>query len=74
MKTKQCKRCEIGRAKLDEKYCGKCSSIVRAELQSSGYLTDTRMTYSSKETRGRSQRYGNSVGGSAEMGSDGDEP
>ena len=70
--TKPCKRCEIGRAKLDEKYCGKCASIVRAELQSSGYLTPHAARQPS-EQRARSQRYGNAVGGSAEMGSDGDE-
>ena len=71
--TKLCKRCEKGRAKQDEKYCGKCASIVRSEMKSSGYLTDTRTQYTLKETRGRSQRHSNTVGGSAEMGSDGDE-
>ena len=71
--TKPCKRCDIGRAKQDEKYCSKCASVVRAELQSSGYLTDTRTTYAPKETRGRSQRHSNTVGGSAELNSDGDE-
>ena len=71
--TKPCKRCEIGRAKQDEKFCGKCAAIVRSELQSSGYLTDTRTQYTPKERRGRSQRPSHTVGGSAEMGSDGDE-
>ena len=72
LKTKPCKRCEIGCAKLDERYCGKCRSIVLDELKSTGYLTPHAARQPS-EQRARSQRYGNAVGGSAEMGSDGDE-
>jgi hypothetical protein len=71
--TKPCKRCDIGRAKLDEKYCDRCRKIVVHEMQSSGYLTDANAARQPSEQRARSQRYGNSVGGSAEMGSDGDE-
>ena len=69
--TKQCKRCEIGRAKLDERFCPKCRDIVIKEMQIS-YLTPHAARQPS-EQRARSQRYGNAVGGSAEMGSDGDE-
>ena len=71
--TKPCKRCEKGRAAMGEKYCGKCASIVLAELQALGYLKDTRTPYTPKETRGRSQRHSNTAGGCAELNSDGDE-
>ena len=71
--TKSCKRCEIGRAKLDERFCPRCRESVLKEMQVS-YLTDANAIRRPSEQRARSQRYGNSVGGSAEMGSDGDEP
>jgi len=71
--TKPCKRCEIGRAKQDERFCDRCREIVQKEMQSTGYLTDANAGRQPSEQRARSQRYGNAVGGSAEMGSDGDE-
>jgi hypothetical protein len=74
MKTKPCNRCNIGRAKLDERFCPRCREIVQKEMATSGYLTDANAIRRPSEQRARSQRYGNSVGGSAEMGSDGDEP
>jgi hypothetical protein len=69
--TKPCKRCEIGRAKLDERFCPRCRDIVLAEMRQS-FLQDTYQPRQPLETRGRSQRYGNAVGGSAELNSDGD--
>lgn len=69
--TKPCKRCEIGRAKLDERFCPRCRDIVLKEMQAK-YLQDTYQPKQQYEKRGRSQRYGNAVGGSAELGSDGD--
>ena len=69
--TKPCKRCDIGRAKLDERFCPRCREIVRKEMQVS-YLTPD-AARQPPETRGRSQRHSNTVGGSAEFGSDGDE-
>ena len=58
---------------MDEKYCGKCRSIVLDELNNTGYLSDPHAARQPSEQRARRQRYGNAVGGSAEMGSDGDE-
>ena len=52
--TKPCKRCDIGRAKLDERFCPRCREIVRKEMQVS-YLTPDAARQPS-ETRGRSQR------------------
>jgi hypothetical protein len=69
--TKLCKRCNIGTAKRDEKYCSRCREIVMEEMQSS-YLTNASPVRQPSEQRARSQRYGNSVGGSAELNSDGD--
>ena len=72
-KTKACNRCDIGRAKLGNKYCGKCRSIVLNELQSTGYLSDPYVARRPSEQWSRSQRHGSTVGGSAELNSDGDE-
>jgi hypothetical protein len=72
--TKPCKRCNIGTAKRQEKYCPRCRGIVCDEMAHSGYLTDRYAPKQPSEQRARSQRYGNSVGGSAELNSDGDEP
>ena len=69
--TKPCNRCPIGRAKLDERFCPRCREIVRKEMQVSYLTLDA--TRQPSEKRGRSQRHSNTVGGSAEMGSDGDE-
>jgi len=71
--TKPCKRCDIGRANQGERFCDRCRTIVRKEMESTGYLTDASATRQQSEQRARSQRYGNAVGGSAEMGSDGDQ-
>ena len=71
--TKPCKRCDIGRAKMDERFCPRCREIVRKEMESTGYLTDADAGKQPPETRGRSQRHSNTVGGSAEFGSDGDQ-
>ena len=70
--TKQCNRCDIGRAKLDERFCPRCRETVQKEMETTGYLT-AHAARQPSEQRARSQRYGNAVGGSAEMGSDGDE-
>ena len=71
--TKPCNRCPIGRAKLGERFCHRCREIVQKEMQTSGYLTDASAARQPSEKRGRSQRHSNTVGGSAEFGSDGDE-
>ena len=71
--TKPCKRCSIGSAKSDERFCKRCWQIVKKELETSGYLSDTYVARQPSEQRSRSQRHSNTVGGSAEFGSDGDE-
>ena len=73
MKTKLCLRCFIGIAKRNERYCWRCRGIVIAEIEEV-YLTNTIPSKQPCEQRARSQRYGNAVGGSAELNSDGDEP
>ena len=70
--NKPCKRCEIGRAKSDERFCQRCREIVFKEMQVS-YLKDAKDVKPMSEQRARSQRHSNTVGGSAEFGSDGDE-
>ena len=62
--TKQCKRCDIGRAKLDERFCPRCRETVQKEMETTGYLT-AHAARQPSEQRARSQRYGNAVGGSA---------
>ena len=71
--TKPCKRCDIGIANQGERFCLRCRELVRKEMESSGYLTYASAGRQPSEQRARSQRGSNAVGGSAEMGSDGDE-
>jgi hypothetical protein len=73
MKPKPCKLCTVGKARLDEKYCPRCRNNMRNMMDDSGCLTDASEARKLSEQRARSQRHSNTVGGSAELNSDGDE-
>ena len=72
-KTKACKMCTYGTARADEKYCSTCRDKIKTMMTDSGYFSDARDVKPLSEQRARSQRHGSTVGGSAELNSDGDE-
>jgi hypothetical protein len=72
---KACARCQPGFAIPGEKYCSACRKEVLAELKAAGYISDAHppqpITYS--EERGRKAVNLHTLGGAAEMGTDGDD-
>ena len=70
---KPCQKCVERLAVLGERYCKSCKHEVLKEMESSGYLTDTRPAKARSEQFGRSAVSSETIGGSTELGSDGDD-
>ena len=71
---KQCKECGLLNAIAGEKYCDKCRKLVIERMKSDGYLQDTFEKKQPSEQLGRKlYSSGRTVGGSAEINSDGDD-
>lgn len=70
---KPCQMCNAAVAVCGEKYCKNCKRCVLAELKAAGYLTETRPPIQPTEQRGRRALNPKTLGGSAELGTDGDE-
>lgn len=69
---KVCHRCEDRFAVHGEKYCKECKKSVLVELQSAGYLSDTKQPKVFSDERGRKSLNPKVLGGTAEFGTDGD--
>lgn len=72
LNPKPCQKCVDRLAVLGERYCKSCKHDVLKEMESSGYLTDTRPAKARSEQFGRNAISSETIGGSAEMGADGD--
>ena len=70
--TQTCQRCSDHPAVFEEKFCKSCRKAVLDELKSSGYLTDP-IPKQHRGDIGRKCRDLRVLGGSAEMGTDGDD-
>lgn len=70
---KPCRKCVDRLAVLGERYCKSCKHDVLKEMESSGYLTDTRPAKARSEQYGRKAISSETIGGSAEIGADGDD-
>jgi len=70
--SKPCQKCNDKPAIQGEKYCTGCRKSVLSEMAESGYL-ENRPAGTFSDERGRKNRADyKTLGGSAEMGSDGD--
>lgn len=72
LNPKPCQKCVDRLAVPGERYCKSCKHDVLKEMESSGYLTDTRPAKARSEQFGRSAISTETISGSAEMGADGD--
>lgn len=72
MNRKPCQRCNDHPVVKGERYCSLCKKTVLAEMKESGYLSQERPPSVFNDARGRKQRDTSATGGSAEMGTDGD--
>jgi hypothetical protein len=70
---KPCQRCTRTIAVFGEKYCKSCRETVLTELRQSGYLQDDKPASMPSDELGRKSLSWEVIGGSAEIGNDGDD-
>lgn len=69
---KPCDKCGRMNAVMGDKYCHNCKLSVLMEMRQSGYLTDTSSPSRKTTHRGLKSRNANLLGGTSELGTDGD--